>query len=364
MKLLAKTAEDRYQSALGLRADLIRCQEGLVRTGTDDETGFYQIAAFPVGELDCFSQFLIPQKLYGRENEVSTLLAAFDRVSAGATEVMLVSGYSGIGKSSLVNEVHQLIVRQRGYFISGKFDQFKRNIPYTSLIQAFQELMRQLLTESDDRIASWKAKLLNALGPNGKIIINVIPEVERIIGPQPDVIPLSPSEAQNRFNRVFQQFIYVFNQPEHPLVIFLDDLHWADLSSLKLIEQIVAKSRNQYLLLMGVYRNNEVSATHPLIHTLEQIQQDGVPLHNIILQPLDITHVNRMVADALRTDETNAKALANLLFRKTQGNPFFLTQLLKSLHQNDRLSFDLDRGPGSGIWMFYKKLRSLKMSLS
>lgn len=344
MKLLAKTAEERYQSALGLNADLVRCQQTLEKMESPSETDGYQIVSFSIGQLDCFSQFLIPQKLYGRENEVSALLAAFDRVSAGATEVMLVSGYSGIGKSSLVNEVHKSIARQRGYFIAGKFDQFKRNIPYASLIQAFQELMRQLLTESDDSIALWKTKLLNALGANGKIIIDVIPEVECIIGSQPDVLQLSPAESQNRFNRIFQQFIHVFSQPEHPLVIFLDDLHWADLSSLKLIELIASQSDSQYLLLLGAYRDNEVSATHPLIHTLEQIQQAIVPLNNIVLQPLDITHINRMIADTLRTNESKAESLANLLFKKTQGNPFFLTQLLKSLYQDGLLWFDFNQG--------------------
>src|SRR5919202_1011387 len=239
MKLLAKTAEDRYQSALGLKADLEVCLRMLQTSG--------EVAHFKVGELDLFSQFSIPQKLYGHEPEVARLMDAFDRVSSGRTEMMLVSGYSGIGKSSLVNEIHKPIVRQRGYFISGKFDQFKRNIPYASIIQAFQELLQQLLTESPDQIVVWKSKLLEAFGSNGQVIIDVIPEVEQIIGPQPAVPQLEPTESQNRFNRVFQQFIHVFSQPEHPLVLFLDDLQWADLSSLKLIELIVTDPDSQYL---------------------------------------------------------------------------------------------------------------------
>ncbi|MBD1804668.1 AAA family ATPase [Microcoleus sp. FACHB-SPT15] len=336
MKLLAKTAEDRYQSALGLKADLEVCLRMLQTSG--------EIAHFKVGELDLFSQFSIPQKLYGREQEVGLLMDTFDRVSSGRTEMMLVSGYSGIGKSSLVNEVHKPIVRQRGYFISGKFDQFKRNIPYASIIQAFQDLMRQLLTESDRKIESWKSKLLEALGSNGQIIIDVIPELERIIGSQPAVPQLSPSESQNRFNRVFRQFIHVFSQPEHPLVVFLDDLQWADLSSLKLIELIVTDPDSQYMLLIGAYRDNEVSATHPLIHTLEQIQQAGAVINNIILQALNIVHVSQLVADTLHSAADQAKPLADLVFKKTQGNPFFLTQLLKSLHQEDLLSFNFSQG--------------------
>jgi len=336
MKLLAKTAEDRYQSALGLKADLEACLRMLQTSG--------EIAHFKVGELDLFSQFSIPQKLYGREQEVGRLMDAFDCVSSGRTEMMLVCGYSGIGKSSLVNEMHKPIVRQRGYFISGKFDQFKRNIPYASIIQAFQELMRQLLTESDRKLAIWKSKLLKALGSNGQVIIDVIPEVERIIGSQPAVPQLGSSESQNRFNRVFQQFMHVFSQRDRPLVVFLDDLQWADSPSLKLIELIVTDPNSQYLLLIGAYRDNEVSATHPLIHTLEQIQQTGTIINNIILQPLDIVHVSQLVADTLRTDIAKAKPLADLVFKKTQGNPFFLTQLLKSLHQENLLSFNFSQG--------------------
>ncbi|MDZ7958594.1 MAG: AAA family ATPase [Aulosira sp. DedQUE10] len=336
MKLLAKTAEDRYQSSLGLKADLETCLNQLQTSG--------EISHFIVGQLDSYSQFSIPQKLYGREIEVATLLEAFDRVSSGTTEMMLVSGYSGIGKSCLVHEVHKPIVRQRGYFISGKFDQFKRNIPFASLIQAFQDLMRQLLTETDDQIAVWKSKLIDALGSNGQVIIDVIPEVERIIGPQSAVPQLGSSESQNRFNRVFQQFIHVFSQPGHPLVLFLDDLQWADSASLKLIQLIMTDPDSQYLLLIGAYRDNEVSATHPLIQTLEEIQQAGAIVNNIILQLLDIAHVNQLVTETLRTEISQAKPLAELVFTKTQGNPFFLTQLLKSLYQDNLLFFDFNRG--------------------
>lgn len=334
MKLLSKTAEDRYQSAFGLKVDLETCQE-MLSSG--------EISHFIIGQLDSYSQFLIPQKLYGREREVASLLEAFTRVSAGTTEMMLVSGYSGIGKSSLVNEVHKPIVGARGYFISGKFDQFKRNIPYASLIQAFQELMRQLLTENSSQIAIWKAKLLETLSANGQIIIDVIPEVEKIIDPQPAVPTLGPTESQNRFNRVFQKFIQVFSKPEHPLVIFLDDLQWADAASLKLIQLIMTDPDSKYLLLIGAYRDNEVSATHPLIYTLEQIQNTRVIVNNIILQPLDISHVNQLVSETLRSQISQVLPLAELVFSKTQGNPFFLTQLLKSLYQDKMLSFDFDR---------------------
>ncbi|MEG4626570.1 AAA family ATPase [Microcoleus sp. w1-18aA5] len=334
MKLLSKTAEDRYQSAFGIKIDLETCQQ-MLSSG--------EISHFIIGQLDSYSQFLIPQKLYGREIEVASLLEAFARVSNGTTEMMLVSGYSGIGKSSLVNEVDKPIVGARGYFISGKFDQFKRNIPYASLIQAFQGLMRQLLTENSDKIAIWKAKILETLGTNGQIIIEVIPEVEKIIDPQPAVPTLGPTESQNRFNRVFQKFIQVFSKAEHPLVIFLDDLQWADSASLKLIQLIMTDPDSKYLLLIGAYRDNEVSATHPLIYTLEQIQNTRAIVNNIILQPLDISHVNQLVSETLRSQISQVLTLAELVFQKTQGNPFFLTQLLKSLYQDKLLSFDFNQ---------------------
>jgi len=332
MKLLAKTAEERYQNASGLKADLEKCLQQLQATG--------EIADFSIGQLDLYSQFIIPQKLYGREQEVAILMNAFERVSLGATEMMLVSGYSGIGKSCLVNEVHKPIVRQRGYFISGKFDQFKRNIPYASLIQAFQELIQQLLTESGEQIAIWQAKLLTALGNNAQVIIDVIPEVERIIGTQPDVPQLGPTESQNRFNRLFQQFIHVFCKPEHPLVVFLDDLQWADSASLKLIQLLANDPDSQYLLLIGAYRDNEVNTTHPLILTLEEIQKSGAVVNNIVLQSLRIYHVNQLVSDTLHSNLSKSEPLADLVYNKTQGNPFFLTQLLKSLYQENLLSFN------------------------
>jgi len=356
MKLLSKTAEDRYQSAYGLKADLEQCLDLLQATGHSQAEPRNE-ENFILGQQDLFSQFLIPQKLYGREEEVVTLMDAFERVSQGKTEMMLVSGYSGIGKSSLVNEVHKPIVGARVYFISGKFDQFKRNIPYSSLIQAFQSLLRQLLTESSENLATGKSKLLEAFASNGRVIIDVIPEVELIVGKQRDVTSLGPTESQNRFNRVFQEFIQVFTKPEHPLVLFLDDLQWADSASLKLMTLLMSDPDSQYLLLIGAYRDNEVSATHPLIHTLDQIHSYGTAVTNIILQPLDISNVSQLVADTLgethfQADQWSRRSspLAELVFNKTQGNPFFLTQLLQSLHSEKLLTFDFT--PQSGGWQW------------
>ncbi|MFB2917663.1 trifunctional serine/threonine-protein kinase/ATP-binding protein/sensor histidine kinase [Aerosakkonema funiforme] len=331
MKLLAKTAEERYQSAEGLKFDLENCLEQLQRTG--------KIEKFTPGKRDKKGQFLIPQKLYGREAEVATLMATFERVSAGAREMMLIAGYSGIGKSALVNEVHKPIVQARGYFIAGKFDQFQRNIPYAALIQAFRSLMQQLLTESAEKLEIWQQKLLEALGQNGQIIIDVIPEVELIIGMQSPVPELGPTESQNRFNRVFQQFIHVFCQADHPLVVFLDDLQWADAASLKLIELLMTDPDSKYLLTIGAYRDNEVSATHPLIQKLESIQKAGAMVNTIVLKTLNISHVSQLIADTIDESE-KSKFLAELVFNKTQGNPFFLTQLLKTLYSEKLLTYD------------------------
>lgn len=339
IKLMAKNAEDRYQSASGLKADLESCFTQLIDEG--------EIENFTPGILDKSGQFIISQKLYGRESEVQTLLAAFDRVSKGATELMLVSGYSGIGKTSVVNEIHKPIVKNKGYFIAGKFDQFKRNSPYAALIEAFQNLIRQILTESSHKIEIWKQKLLETLGQNGQVIIDVIPEVEVIIGTQSSVPKLGPNEAQNRFNRVFQKFISVFTQPEHPLVLFLDDLQWADSASLKSIELLMTHPDCKYLLAIAAYRDNEVSPTHPFIQTVEKIQKRGAVINRIEIEPLNLEQVRELIADSLGETKTNLNhyfTLAELVFNKTQGNPLFLTQLLQTLYDENLLNFDFTEG--------------------
>ncbi len=336
MKLLAKTAEERYQSAWGLKADLETCFERLQFQG--------QISQFPLGSQDISNKFRIPQKLYGREQEVQQLLTSFERVSQGITEMILVTGYSGIGKSALVNHIHKPIVHQQGYFISGKFDQLKRDIPYAALSQAFQDLIRQLLSESEKFLQTWKEKILEALEPNAQIIIDVIPKLEQILGKQPLVEQLGVHEAQNRFNLTFQKFIRVFSQKEHPLVIFLDDLQWADLPSLNLIEQLITDIDSQYLLMIVAYRDREVSPIHPLMLTLEKIHKADVKVDRITLQPLDMHQVNQLSADTLNCSIKESKPLAELINNKTQGNPFFLTQLLQSLYKDNLLVFDTDSG--------------------
>ncbi len=335
MKLLSKTAEDRYQSSAGLQFDLETCRIQLQTNG--------EITHFVPGHADKAGQLTIPQKLYGRDPEIATLLNTFDRVANGSRELMLVSGYSGIGKTVLVAEVHKPIVRQRGYFIAGKFDQFKRNVPFASLIQAFKSLILQLLTERDREIETWKTRLSGALGSNAQVIIDVIPEIELILGKQPPVPELGALESQIRFSRVFKQFISVFTTKQHPLVLFLDDLQWSDSASLKLIEMLMTDPEIQYFLLIGAYRDNEVSPVHPTVQTIERIHAAGTAVHNIVLQALQLHHVEEVIADTLN-ESVQSKLLAQLLFNKTGGNPFFLTQLLKALYQEDLLIYDLPSG--------------------
>ncbi|MEH1825447.1 MAG: ATP-binding sensor histidine kinase [Nostoc sp.] len=336
MKLMAKNAEDRYQSALGLKFDFYYCLTQLQGTG--------EIQSFEIGQRDVCDRFLIPDKLYGRENEVETLLQAFERVSLGATEMMLVAGFSGIGKTAVVNEVHKPIVRQRGYFIKGKYDQFQRNIPFSAFVQAFRDLMEQLLTENDTQIRQWKNQILDAVGENGQVIIEVIPELSRIIGEQQLVPELSGIAAQNRFNLLFQKFTQVFTSAAHPLVMFLDDLQWADSASLKLMQLLMADTG--HFLLIGAYRDNEVNPAHPLMLTLNDIQKNQATINRITLAPLSQIKVNHLVADTLKCPESLVWNLSQLLYQKTQGNPFFGTQFLKALHQENLIQFDFE----SGCW--------------
>ncbi|CAN1213436.1 histidine kinase [Tumidithrix helvetica PCC 7403] len=338
MKLLAKMAEDRYQSALGLKEDLTICKRHLENNN--------EVPDFLLGERDVSDKFQVSQKLYGRESQIELLLAAFESVCIGKAEVMMVTGYAGIGKSVLVSEIYKPITQKRGYLISGKFDQFQRNIPYSAFVTAFRELVKQLLTESESQLQKWRDRLLAALGESGQIIIDVIPEVELIVGKQSPVLELSPAEAQNRFNLVFQNFVRVFTRPKHPLVIFLDDLQWADAASLQLLQLLVTSADSQFLFFIGAYRSNEVDAIHPLSLTLERIVASGTPFNEIELLPLERSDVYRLLADTLKCDREKIIPLAELVLHKTAGNPFFINEFLKSLYAEGLIDFDL----GNSAW--------------
>ena len=330
LKLMAKNAEDRYQSALGLKHDLEHCLHQWQKAGT--------IPEFDLGQGDISDRFLIPEKLYGREQAVQTLLDTFNRVVKGNSELMLIAGFSGIGKTAVINEVHKPITRQKGYFIKGKFDQFNRNIPLSAFVQALRDLMVTLLSESDTQLVQWKRKILAAVGENGQVLIEVIPELERIIDPQPPVSELTGTAAQNRFNLLFQKFIRIFTTAEHPLVMFLDDLQWADAASLQLIKRLM--SSQGHLLLLGAYRDNEVSPAHPLMLVIEDLKPIGTVVNTITLLPLTFSDTNQLIADTLRWSTTQSQPLTQLIFSKTQGNPFFITQFLKALHEDGHIVFN------------------------
>ncbi|OUL27603.1 ATP-binding sensor histidine kinase [Nostoc sp. 106C] len=332
LKLMAKSPEERYQTARGLKYDLEICQQMLLNQG--------KITDFKLGEKDINDRFLIPEKLYGRQTEVTTLLNAFERVSLGNIELMLIAGFSGIGKTSIVNEVHKPIIRQNGYFIAGKFDQFQRNLPFSAFVQAFRSLIEQLLTESTAQLQEWKKNILSALGKQAGVIIDVIPELELIVGQQPKIPELTGSAAQNRFNLLFSKFIQVVANKEHPLVIFLDDLQWADSASLKLIQLLMSDTDSIYLLLIGAYRDNEVTSGHPLLITLDAISKANANINKITLTPLNENHLNHLIRDTLGCPDAMVTPLTKLVLSKTQGNPFFTNQLLKSLHENKIINFD------------------------
>jgi len=333
-KLMAKNAENRYQTAGGIKHDLESCLVQL--QGTDS------IEEVDLGTRDITDRFLIFEKLYGRETEVLNLLAAFERVSTGSAEMMLVAGFSGIGKTAVVNEVHKPIARQGGYFIKGKYDPFGRNIPFSAFVQAFRELMGQLLSETDAQLQTWKTRILTAVGESGQVLIEVIPELERIIGAQSPALELSGTAAQNRFNLLMQKFVQVFTTASHPLVMFLDDLQWADSASLKLL-QLLMQDRG-HLLVLGAYRDNEVSAAHSFMLTVDEIIKSGAVVNTITLQPLSLADLNQLVADTLICDLSLAGPLTELVYQKTKGNPFFSTQFLKSLYEDGQIIFDSDVG--------------------
>ncbi|OSI64664.1 MULTISPECIES: trifunctional serine/threonine-protein kinase/ATP-binding protein/sensor histidine kinase [Bradyrhizobium] len=333
MKLLAKTAEERYQTAAGLQHDLRRCHAEWGAHG--------RIDPFPLAAHDFTNRLLIPEKLYGRDQEVAALLGAFERVvSTGMPELVLISGYSGIGKSSVVYELHKVLVPPRGLLAIGKFDQYMRDIPYATLAQAFQSLVRQILSKTETELQGWRDALREALAPNGLLIVDLIPELELVIGKQPPVSDLPPQDSQRRFQTVLRRFIGVFARPEHPLALFLDDLQWLDAATLDLLEDLLTQSDIRHLLLIGAYRANEVDAEHPLSRTLVAIRRAGARVQDIVLTPLTHEYLGHLLSDSLRCETERARPLVQLVHEKTAGNPFFAIQFLSALADEALLVFD------------------------
>ncbi|WP_437954641.1 AAA family ATPase [Sorangium sp. So ce119] len=336
MKLLSKAAEDRYQSAHGLRADLRECLEQLEATG--------HIRPFPLGRYDRGHGLLLPQKLYGRDGEIAALRAAWERASRGTAELALISGHAGIGKSAVVSELYKVIADRRARFIAGKFDQFNRSIPYASLAQAFRDLIRHLLAERTEPLTRLRRTLATALGQSARVLVELMPELELIVGPQPPVPELGASESQNRLDLVFQRFLRVFATADHPLVLFLDDLQWADLASLRLLTLLLSDPERGYLLVIGAYRDDEVDAGHPLSAARAELREAGTSVVEVNLDPLRLSDINQLVADALGCDQQSSAPLAKLVLDKTQGNPFFINQFLVSLYKDHLLTFDASSG--------------------
>jgi predicted ATPase/signal transduction histidine kinase len=336
LKLLGKNPEDRYGTAKGLESDLRQCLASWVAKGDID--------TFKLGERDIPDSLLISEKIYGREVEIDALRAAFERIVVhGSSEIVLLSGYSGIGKSSLVNELHKALVPRHGLFAMGKFDQYKRDIPYATLAQAFQGLVRQLLNKHETELALWRQDLLTALGSNGQLMVNMIPELALVIGEQPPVPKVDAQAAHARFDLAFRSLLGVFATPEHPLVLFIDDLQWLDAATLELLERLVTRTDARHLMFIGAYRDNEVGEAHPLSRTLSVIRGSGAEVVEITLGPLKVDHLAQLCAGALLTDVAHTRALADLVHNKTAGNPFFAVQFITELAEEGLFAFDADR---------------------
>lgn len=333
-KLLAKNAEDRYQSAHGLKLDLEKCLEEYQRTGA--------ISDFALAQNDFSGKFQLSQKLYGREKEIETILSSFENCADGKMQMVLVAGYSGTGKSALVSEVHKPITAKRGYFISGKFDQFQRSVPYYAINEAFKELINILLTEPENKLHVLRDEIRAALGQEGKVLTNVLPNLQYIIGEQPEIPEVGGSEAQNRFNYVFRKFVKAICTKEHPLVLFIDDLQWADSASLNLLHVLLTDAAIGNLLCICAYRDNEVSTTHPSIITIDDIRNEGCDVQTISIGNLNESDVNCLIADAVNCKLDETADITHLVYEKTQGNAFFTTQFLKSIYEERLLQFNFE----------------------
>jgi predicted ATPase/signal transduction histidine kinase len=334
LKLMAKNAEDRYQSAFGIESDLREVAARIAAGHTLDE--------FVPGQSDFPTRFQLPRRLYGRAQEIAQLSAALDRVARGGpSELLLLSGYSGIGKSSLIEELAHPITAHKGTLARGKFEQFQRSIPYSAISRAFSDLVEQILSAGDAARAEWRRAIQAAIEPNGKLVAELIPELSTLLGPQPDVPPLGPSESENRFQLTLIGFASAFCQKDRPLVLFLDDLQWADLASLRFVESLLSAS-SRGLLLVGAYRDNEVDATHPLALSVGRLER-AVAVSRILLAPLGRAPVVELLSDTLREEAADVAPLAALLLEKTRGNPFFITQFLWTLHQERLIALGEDR---------------------
>lgn len=334
LKLMRKNPEDRYQSAYGLKADIEKCLEMLQEQG--------RIDSFELAKKDFSGKLNIPNKLYGRQKEIDYLLDAFERTCQGTSELIFIAGYSGVGKSALVHQIQKPIKERKGFFIEGKFDQFQKNVPYFAFIQAFSSFVNLLLTESASELEQWKTKILDAVGEDGKVLTDVIPALELIIGKQPEMAELGPAEAQNRFKHVFQNFTNAISRREHPLVIFIDDWQWADSASLNLMQALSTNRAEEYTLILGAYRSNEIEASHPFMLMLEEIRKESIKVQTLKIENLSLANISELLENTLDKNRDEVAGLADLLYQKTRGNAFFIKQMLHSLYEEGVLFFDYE----------------------
>lgn len=340
MKLMAKNPEDRYQSAYGLKADLLEC-ERLWREGKASKS-------MPLGLSDVPDRFEISQKLFGREKELDILRSAFNRVQAGTLEIVLVSGQAGMGKSALVNELQVYVTGQNGYFAKGRFDRSRLDSPYSALVDVLRSLIQQVLMQSSEQLQEWQKRIQSALGANGQLIANILPEAELVLGKMPPLPTLSPIEAQNRFNLTLQNFISIFAQSEHPLTIFLDDLHWADAASIVFLQHLTAQSNTHHFLMVGTYRNDERLEAGAFEPALKQYQEMSGKRIQVELSPLTFQDVQQLVSESLKCEAEKVRSLAESVLAKTGGNPFFINEFLSSLYRENIIRFDLQAG--AWVW--------------
>ena len=325
-KLMSKDAEARYQSSIGLKSDLQRCFEEWKQNK--------EIPEFPLGEKEVFDHLTLSTKIYGREVEIGKILASFDRVQTGKRESLMIAGYSGVGKTTLVNEVQKPLAASKGYFISGKFDQLLRSTPYTAFTQAFTALVQYWLAEPESKLRAHREKLQNALGNAGQVIIDIFPQIELIIGKQPQIELTGPS--QDLFLLNFQKFIGCIATKEEPLVIFIDDLQWIDQASLRLLDIILSSEEVESLLLIGAYRDNEVDDSHPLF---KQLKKSELNIQNIKLLPLDKSNNLKFLSDSLNLNSEQVLPLSQAVYDKTEGNPFFIKEFVKEIYHQKLLTF-------------------------
>ncbi len=334
-KMCFKEPEKRYQSGLGLYADLHRCAM--------EYTAFGYVSKFKIGSQDHFRRVVFISKMVGRNLEAKTVLEQYDLVTRGGFASVFISGLPGIGKTRLIQELQRPLVEHRGYFTSGKFDQYQKNIPYSSLLQALRNLIRTLLTESDSQVEFWNHRILKAIGTQGKVISDVIPELTILIGAQPDVPSLPPVEARNRFNNLFGQFLSCLAQHDYPLVLFIDDLQWCDSATFDFLRHLFANvSDYPYLFFIGAYRNNEVDANHPLSQLMRMMQEKHLPLHDLRLMPLPESDCHEMVAYILDLPRHECAALSTFLVKLTEGNPLFVSESLSWLNNEQLLHVNED----------------------